>query len=104
MQHNSSLSSFSIKIVRNTLLFISILTITELSALPVLDNVSNGEAAFVQGAGEPALQINQVSDKAIINWQSFNISLNEAVRFQQPANGVCLNRINPMNGLSHIDG
>ncbi len=48
--------------------------------------------------------INQTSQKAIINWQSFNIGSQEQTHFQQPTGGVALNRINPSQGVSQIYG
>jgi filamentous hemagglutinin family protein len=51
------------------------------------------------------VQINQSSDKAIINWQSFNIGAGEKTQFVQPnGNSVALNRINPSLGASQIFG
>lgn len=50
-------------------------------------------------------QINQTTDKAIINWQSFNINANEHTHFQQPSSmAATLNRINANNGISQIFG
>ena len=52
------------------------------------------------------LQINQHSDKAILNWKSFNVGTNNAVQFDQPSSSsVALNRIfdnNPSQILGHI--
>ncbi|MBA3661158.1 MAG: filamentous hemagglutinin N-terminal domain-containing protein [Gammaproteobacteria bacterium] len=50
------------------------------------------------------LQINQTSQSAIINWQTFNINAHETTHFQQPQGGVTLNRVNPMQGASEIYG
>lgn len=51
------------------------------------------------------VQVNQASDKAIVNWQSFNIAPNETTRFVQPnSSSVILNRINPQQGASQIFG
>lgn len=71
-------------------------------ALPVVDKVASGDVNIEAQAN--ALQINQSSDKAIVNWNSFNIDAAEKVHFQQPANGVCLNRIDSANGMSQIAG
>lgn len=76
---------------------------TALSALPDLNQVVNGKVSITQ-AGEQALQINQNTDKAIVNWNSFNIDAGEKVHFQQPIDGVCLNRIDAINGMSQIYG
>jgi fibronectin-binding autotransporter adhesin len=49
--------------------------------------------------------VNQASQRAILNWNSFNISANETTRFIQPsASSVALNRINPQQGASQIYG
>ncbi len=51
------------------------------------------------------VQINQDSDKAIINWQSFNIGAGEKTQFIQPnVSSIALNRINPTQGASQIYG
>lgn len=54
--------------------------------------VSSGQASAVQAGN--TLTVNQTSDKATLNWQSFNISADGKVQFNQPtANSVALNRI-----------
>ncbi|MBA3662230.1 MAG: autotransporter-associated beta strand repeat-containing protein, partial [Gammaproteobacteria bacterium] len=51
------------------------------------------------------MQINQTTDKAIINWQSYNIGAQQHVNYQQPnSSSISLNRINPTNGASQIYG
>lgn len=74
-----------------------------LLALPELNQVVAG-ATNIVADGRNSLQINQNTDKAILNWNSFNINVNEKVHFQQPQNGVCLNRIDSTNGMSQIAG
>src|SRR3990167_4147624 len=71
-------------------------------ANPVLDNVAAGQVSIEQAPNSTV--INQTSQKAIINWQSFNIAAPETTHFQQPAGGVALNRINPSQGVSSIYG
>jgi filamentous hemagglutinin family protein len=52
-----------------------------------------------------AMQINQASQKAIVNWQTFNISNGEQVNIQQPnSSAIILNRVNPHQGISSIYG
>lgn len=104
MQNNLSQcnASFFVKYLKNFIVFISICIATELSALPVLDGITNGEASVLQV--RDFLQVEQTTEKAIINWESFNVAVNESVHFVQPDKGVCLSRINELNGLSHIDG
>ena len=71
-------------------------------ANPVLSNVASGNVTVQQSPG--VTQVNQSSQSAIINWNSFNIGANEATHFQQPTGGVALNRINPQQGASQIFG
>ena len=53
-----------------------------------------GGAATIQGQGGPAVTVNQSSNSAIINWNTFNIGANESVRFNQPSSSsVALNRV-----------
>ncbi|MEY4718660.1 MAG: hypothetical protein RL563_1278, partial [Pseudomonadota bacterium] len=40
------------------------------------------------------MRVDQQSDRAILNWKSFNIGKDQSVRFQQPGkNSIALNRI-----------
>jgi filamentous hemagglutinin family protein len=71
-------------------------------ANPVLNNVSSGQVTIQQAPNSTV--INQSSQKAIINWQSFNIGAQESTHFEQPVGGVALNRINAANGASQIYG
>lgn len=71
-------------------------------ANPLDGNVVSGNASISSQAN--SLIINQTSQKAIINWRSFNINKNEKTHFQQPSNGVALNRIDPTQGASAIYG
>src|SRR3990167_3656314 len=51
------------------------------------------------------MQINQTTNKAVINWQTYNIAAKESVHYQQPsASSISLNRINAANGPSKIYG
>lgn len=61
--------------------------------------------ATITSPNAHTVHINQTTNKAIINWQSFNIQHNETTRFKQPsAKSIILNRINPANGISKIYG
>jgi filamentous hemagglutinin family protein len=71
-------------------------------ANPVVNNVASGQVSIQQTPSTTT--INQGSQKAIINWQSFNIGKQEATHFNQPAGGVALNRISPTQGVSQIYG
>src|SRR5215467_6657186 len=64
-----------------------------------------GGSATIQGQGGPAVIVNQSSNAAIINWNTFNIGVNESVRFNQPgALSVVLNRVTGGLGPSVILG
>lgn len=62
------------------------------TALPQGGVVRQGQATLTQSGAR--LEINQASDKAAINWQSFDIGAQAQVRFNQPGAGsVALNRV-----------
>src|SRR6266511_1773806 len=64
-----------------------------------------GGAATIQGQGGPAVIVNQTSNSAIINWNTFNIGVRESVRFNQPgSSSVVLNRVTGGLGPSEILG
>lgn len=91
---------FSIAIIKASI--IAVLSSQVVFALPELTKVVNGDVNLAtEGAN---LQINQASDKAIIHWNSFNIGAQESVKFNQPHNGICLNRVDSSNGMSQIAG
>ena len=69
---------------------------------PQLNNVAAGQAQVLQTQNKTT--INQTSQRAVINWHSFNIGKGESTHFQQPAGGVAFNRINPQQGASSIYG
>ncbi|MDP1766443.1 MAG: filamentous hemagglutinin N-terminal domain-containing protein [Methylotenera sp.] len=60
-------------------------------ALPLGEQVQNGNVGFVRDG--QSLNINQTSQQAIVNWQSFGIAANEAVRLIQPNQGSALFRV-----------
>ncbi|MBA3661987.1 MAG: filamentous hemagglutinin N-terminal domain-containing protein [Gammaproteobacteria bacterium] len=65
--------------------------------------VAGGNATIVQQG--PTTHITQTTDKAIINWNSYNVGAAEKVIYQQPNSGsIALNRINPAQGASSIYG
>lgn len=73
-------------------------------ANPVLGNVAAGNVTF-SNPNTNTLQINQSSNQAIINWQSFNIAPNQQTHFIQPSSSsIALNRISPTQGASQIYG
>ncbi|MDZ4260880.1 MAG: filamentous hemagglutinin N-terminal domain-containing protein, partial [Pseudomonadota bacterium] len=54
--------------------------------------ITSGQASLSSSGS--TLYVNQQSDKAILNWQSFNIGADSKVQFNQPATtSVVLNRI-----------
>src|ERR1700761_1581071 len=64
----------------------------------VLANPTGGQvvggSATIGSAGANGVVINQSSQKAIINWQQFNVGSNEYVQFIQPnSSSVVLNRV-----------
>jgi len=63
-----------------------------LQANPRGANVVAGNVNF-QGMGSARLDINNLSQKAIINWQSFSIDGGEVTRINQGANAFTLNRV-----------
>jgi filamentous hemagglutinin family protein len=61
-------------------------------ALPTGGAVAAGSASIAGSTGK--MTINQSSQNAVINWQSFNIGATEAVQFVQPnSSSVALNRV-----------
>src|SRR5436305_3906924 len=64
-----------------------------------------GGSAHINNQGTANVTINQFSDKAIINWNLFNIGVGEKTTFIQPsANAIALNRIVGGMGPSQILG
>ncbi len=64
-----------------------------------------GGSANVQGQGTANVTVNQSTNNAIINWQSFNIGTGERTNFVQPSAGsVTLNRVTGVPNPSVIDG
>src|SRR5579871_6243747 len=71
-------------------------------ANPVGGSVSSGSANISSKGNTTTIQ--QQSNKAVINWQGFNIAPGEVTQFQQPSSSsIALNRINDVNP-SQIDG
>jgi len=65
-------------------------------AAPVGGQIGAGSGTIVQSG--LTTTINQASQNLAINWQSFGIAANEAVRFNQPsASSIALNRITGQN-------
>lgn len=77
---------------------------TQAWANPTGGVVAAGSATISGGTG--SMTINQTSQNAVLNWQSFSIGANEAVRFIQPNSAsVALNRVlgnDPSNILGSL--
>ncbi|HEY0894803.1 MAG TPA: filamentous hemagglutinin N-terminal domain-containing protein, partial [Cellvibrio sp.] len=70
--------------------------------LPTGGQVVGGQASIVQSGN--ALNINQTTDRAAIDWQSFNVGQGNTVNFNQPsASSIALNRVLG-NDVSVIQG
>ena len=78
-----------------TALFAAVSTLAFASvaqALPTGGSVAAGAAAISAGPG--ALTVNQSSQNAVLDWQSFSIAKGETVQFVQPnRSAVALNRV-----------
>ncbi|WP_446731332.1 two-partner secretion domain-containing protein [Pseudomonas sp. S11P7] len=58
-----------------------------------------------QADGKTTVKIEQTADKAILNWETFNVGRNTTVEFDQQANWAVLNRVNDPNArASQIQG
>ncbi|OIN03681.1 hypothetical protein A9236_01960 [Polynucleobacter sp. QLW-P1DATA-2] len=72
------------------------------NALPTNGQVAAGQASISQAGN--VMNINQSTQRAVINWDSFNVGKNATVNFNQPnANSSTLNRVNGAS-KSMIDG
>src|SRR5215471_7171305 len=64
-----------------------------------------GGGATINGQGSASVTVNQSTERAIINWNTFNIGAGETTRFNQPdASAVVLNRVTGGLGPSQIFG
>ena len=58
-----------------------------------------------QADGKTNVKIEQTADKAILNWETFNVGRNTTVEFAQQSNWAVLNRVNDPNArASQIQG
>ena len=72
-------------------------------ANPTGGTIASGSAS-ISGTGTPSVTINQFSNTAIINWNSFSIGGGEVTTFIQPsASSAVLNRVTG-GGISTING
>src|SRR5215813_4125341 len=64
-----------------------------------------GGSATIQGQGSANVVINQFSQSAIVNWNTFNIGAGERTQFVQPnSTSIILNRVTGGQGPSQILG
>ncbi|HEY5082137.1 MAG TPA: filamentous hemagglutinin N-terminal domain-containing protein, partial [Bauldia sp.] len=85
---------------------LALLTVGLSAALanPAGSSVVAGTAA-VAGEGTASVVVTQSTNKAIINWQSFDIGTGESTQFVQPSSSsVTLNRVTGGLGASQING
>ncbi len=92
-----------VKSLKLSILILTSIFSTTLSALPVLEQISAGSIQL-ENIQDSVLEIQQNTNKAIIDWNNFNINANEKVHFSQPANAICLNRIDSASGLTKVHG
>ena len=77
----------------------TLVTPTSLFALPQEGIVKAGSASMVYSSSR--LDVNQATDKAVIDWRSFNIAAGEHTRFNQPSvASMTLNRVTTGNPSS----
>ncbi|OKY76419.1 MAG: hypothetical protein BM485_04060 [Desulfobulbaceae bacterium DB1] len=70
----------------------SLVAPASLSALPRDGNVAAGSASLAYSPSR--LDVNQATDKAVIDWRGFNIAAGEVTRFNQPStSSMTLNRV-----------
>ncbi len=75
-----------------------------LIANPEGGQVSAGSAT-ITNPNPTTVQINQASDKAVIDWKTYNIAEHETTQYVQPSvKSIMLNRIDPTMGASTIRG
>jgi filamentous hemagglutinin family protein len=73
-------------------------------ALPQGGKVAGGNAT-IQTPSANQMVINQASQRAVINWDSFNVGAGNSVQFVQPSSTAqVLNRVVGMNGSTQILG
>jgi len=88
--------------MRRLIFFIALLFGVNVFANPQNATVLSGEVNFNEQVS--SLQINSLSDRAIIDWKSFSVNANELTQFIQPGvNSAILNRVKGID-KSLIDG
>jgi len=63
-------------------------------ALPTGGKVVAGQASIMRAPAAPSLTVQQSSQRAVVNWDTFNLGAKAQIRFDQPsAQSVTLNRV-----------
>lgn len=65
--------------------------------LPVPSPVWNSMGNATLGVAGNTMNINQIDDRVILNWEKFNISADSAVNFHQKTTDIALNKIHDQN-------
>jgi len=105
MKNRSSAPTlFRNRLLYSTALCLAALIQQDAWALPQGGNVVGGAATITQPASNQ-LDINQTTNRAIINWNSFNIGTGEGTTFYQPsASSIALNRVTGSTSPTQILG
>ncbi|MES2217305.1 MAG: filamentous hemagglutinin N-terminal domain-containing protein [Pseudomonadota bacterium] len=89
---------------KHSLIFLASVTMMNTALANPQGGVVTTGSATIANSGKSTV-IQQNSQQAIIQWNSFNIQSGEKTQFVQPnSSAVALNRINPMQGASQING
>ena len=84
-------------------LMITLSAASSVFSLPNIDTASIPSVVEVQ-TSTSHVEVQQHATQAVLHWHTFNVGATESVHFQQPANGIILNRVNSANGASEIAG
>jgi filamentous hemagglutinin family protein len=89
---------------KHSLIFLATIAMMNTAMANPAGGVVTSGSATISSSGNSTV-IQQGSQQAIINWNSFNIQSGEKTQFVQPnSSAVALNRINPTQGASQING
>ena len=73
--------------------------------LPVFGSLAGGNAIVTTNPALDKMNIDQVTDRVIINWNTFNIGADATVRFDQPNSGsLAVNKVTDSVTFTRIDG
>ena len=110
--HNEERNTQSGRHVRGTIKRYLVLTFSIVLAVLAISaggNPQGGQvtagSATISSPNSATVQINQSSQKAVIDWTSYNIARHEKTQYVQPSiKSITLNRIDPNQGASIIRG